>query len=115
MVVNSLVTNLHEGSVLQAGKPAAVRAHGLGRGAMAYGTSKYRPMAGKLAARRVGAGPGALLLETVEVRHYRSASGDYTVMAKATNRVGASQSFELVFNPAGYHNNVVQRILVSIA
>ena len=36
-------------------------------------------------------------------------------MAKATNRVGASQTFELVFNPAGYHNNVVQRLNVKVA
>ena len=41
--------------------------------------------------------------------------GEYTVMAKATNRVGASQTFELVFNPAGYHNNVVQSIRVKVA
>jgi len=36
-------------------------------------------------------------------------------MARATNRIGASQAFELVFNPAGYHNNVVQRIDVKVA
>jgi DMSO/TMAO reductase YedYZ molybdopterin-dependent catalytic subunit len=36
--------------------------------------------------------------------------GAYVVMAKATNRLGASQTFQLVFNPAGYHNNVVERI-----
>jgi hypothetical protein len=34
-------------------------------------------------------------------------------MAKATNRLGASQAFDLVFNPAGYHNNVVQRIPIT--
>jgi hypothetical protein len=36
-------------------------------------------------------------------------------MAKATNRIGASQAFELVFNPPGYHNNVVQRLTVTVA
>jgi sulfite dehydrogenase len=41
--------------------------------------------------------------------------GNYAVMAKATNRIGASQAFELVFNPPGYHNNVVQRINVKVA
>ncbi|ADC89455.1 oxidoreductase molybdopterin binding protein [Thermocrinis albus DSM 14484] len=34
--------------------------------------------------------------------------GVYTVMAKATNRVGQTQTFELIWNPAGYHHNVVQ-------
>jgi hypothetical protein len=41
--------------------------------------------------------------------------GAHTVMAKATNRIGESQTFDLVFNPAGYHNNVVQRIDVQVA
>ncbi len=41
--------------------------------------------------------------------------GLYTVMAKATNRLGASQTFDLIFNPAGYHNNVVQKIDVQVA
>ena len=36
-------------------------------------------------------------------------------MAKATNRIGSSQTFELVFNPAGYHNNVVQPVRVKFA
>jgi DMSO/TMAO reductase YedYZ molybdopterin-dependent catalytic subunit len=40
--------------------------------------------------------------------------GAQTVMAKATNRIGASQTFDLVFNPAGYHNNVVQRIELQV-
>jgi hypothetical protein len=35
-------------------------------------------------------------------------------MAKATNRIGASQTFELNFNAAGYHHNVVQRIDIEV-
>ena len=42
------------------------------------------------------------------------ATGEVTVMAKATNRMGASQAFDLVFNPAGYHNNVVSRVTVRV-
>ena len=41
--------------------------------------------------------------------------GKYVVMAKASNRQGATQTFELIFNPAGYHNNVVQRIGIQVA
>jgi DMSO/TMAO reductase YedYZ molybdopterin-dependent catalytic subunit len=41
-------------------------------------------------------------------------AGAYTIMAKATNRIGASQTFELNFNPAGYHNNVVQRVNIQV-
>jgi len=41
-------------------------------------------------------------------------TGSHTLMARATNRAGATQTFDLIFNPAGYHNNVVQRINVEI-
>ncbi|HZY04421.1 MAG TPA: molybdopterin-dependent oxidoreductase, partial [Anaeromyxobacteraceae bacterium] len=41
--------------------------------------------------------------------------GVYTVMAKATNRIGSTQTFDLIFNPAGYHNNVVQKVDVQVA
>ena len=40
--------------------------------------------------------------------------GLHTIVAKATNRIGATQTFDLIFNPAGYHNNVVQRINIQV-
>jgi DMSO/TMAO reductase YedYZ molybdopterin-dependent catalytic subunit len=40
--------------------------------------------------------------------------GPSSVLAKATNRMGSSQAFELVFNPAGYHNNVVSRVTLQV-
>jgi sulfite dehydrogenase (cytochrome) subunit A len=41
--------------------------------------------------------------------------GPLTVMARASNRVGATQTFDLITNPAGYHHNVVQRIALNVA
>ena len=41
--------------------------------------------------------------------------GPLTVMARASNRAGATQTFELITNPAGYHHNVVQRIALNVA
>jgi DMSO/TMAO reductase YedYZ molybdopterin-dependent catalytic subunit len=40
--------------------------------------------------------------------------GSRAVLARATNRAGATQVADLIFNPAGYHNNVVQRIDVAV-
>jgi hypothetical protein len=37
------------------------------------------------------------------------------VSARAFNRLGATQTTTLVFNPAGYHNNVIQRIRIACA
>jgi hypothetical protein len=35
-------------------------------------------------------------------------------MARASNAQGTSQPSELIFNGAGYHNNVVQTIVIDI-
>jgi sulfite dehydrogenase (cytochrome) subunit A len=44
-----------------------------------------------------------------------SKSGEQTVLAKATNRLGVSQPSEAIWNPAGYHHNVVSRITLAVA
>jgi hypothetical protein len=31
-------------------------------------------------------------------------------MVNATNKIGQSQTSELIFNPAGYHNNLMQNV-----
>ena len=35
-------------------------------------------------------------------------AGTYRITAKANNRVGQTQVDTLIFNPAGYHNNVIR-------
>ena len=42
-------------------------------------------------------------------------SGKQTVMARATNKIGQSQTTELIHNPAGYHHNVVHRVTFNVA
>ena len=39
--------------------------------------------------------------------------GKNTVMVNAINKIGQSQTAELIFNPAGYHNNVMQNITLT--
>lgn len=41
--------------------------------------------------------------------------GNYVISARATSNAGETQSETLKFNPAGYHNNVPQRIAVTVA
>ena len=42
------------------------------------------------------------------------AKGEVTVLARATSRMGTTQPQQLIFNPAGYHNNVVSRVTIRI-
>ena len=46
---------------------------------------------------------------------FTPAKGKFTVMARATNKVGQTQTAELIQNPAGYHHNVMQTITLTVA
>jgi DMSO/TMAO reductase YedYZ molybdopterin-dependent catalytic subunit len=43
----------------------------------------------------------------------RTEPGKNTVMVNASNKIGQTQTAELIFNPAGYHNNVMQNITLN--
>jgi hypothetical protein len=36
-------------------------------------------------------------------------------MAKASNAIGQTQADKLIFNPAGYHNNVPRPLTINVA
>jgi DMSO/TMAO reductase YedYZ molybdopterin-dependent catalytic subunit len=114
MVVNSLVTNLREGMTYKANSPLFVRGIAWDGG---YGISRVEVSrdGGKLwELAELGADLGRFSWRQWSFA-FVPKPGDYVVMAKATNRIGATQTFDLVFNPAGYHNNVVQRIPIVCA
>jgi hypothetical protein len=42
-------------------------------------------------------------------------AGTYQVLARASNGVGQTQADKLIFNPAGYHNNVIRPLTINVA
>jgi len=114
MVVNSLVTNLREGMTYKANSPLFVRGiawdggFGIARVEVSCDGGKTWELA------ELGADLGRFSWRQWSFA-FVPKPGEYVVMAKATNRIGATQTFDLVFNPAGYHNNVVQRIPIVCA
>lgn len=114
MVVNSLVTNLREGMTYKANSPLFVRgiAWDGGFGIARVEVSRDGGKTWELA--ELGADLGRYSWRQWSFA-FVPKPGEYVVMAKATNRIGATQTFDLVFNPAGYHNNVVQRIPIVCA
>ena len=54
----------------------------------------------------------ALCMAAVVLQLHASCQGRISIMARATNVQGTSQVSKLIFNPPGYHNNVVQTITV---
>ena len=112
MVVNSLITSVAAGQKVPAGQPLDINGvawdggAGISRvdvstdGGRTWTAAELGPDLGRFSFRRFR------LVVTPRER------GAMTVMARASNRAGAAQTFDLIANPAGYHHNVVQRIAV---
>lgn len=114
ILVNSLITNIEEGQRLSAGEPTTVKGiawdggHGIRtvdvsvNGGRTWESARLEPDYGRFSFR---------------AWHHAftpRGGGENRLMARATSRQGRTQPFEPVFNRAGYHNNVVQRIHVEI-
>jgi DMSO/TMAO reductase YedYZ molybdopterin-dependent catalytic subunit len=115
MVVASLITNLKSGQRFRYGQRVEVKGiawdGGYGMQVVEVSTDggrTWRPA-------ELGKDLGKFSWRQWTHAFKADRKGVHTVMAKATNRMGSSQTFDLIFNPAGYHNNVVQKIDVQVS
>jgi DMSO/TMAO reductase YedYZ molybdopterin-dependent catalytic subunit len=114
MMVSSLITNLEEGQQFKVRQSVEVKGiawdGGYGIKAVEVSTDGGKTWHSAELGQDVGRfswRPWVYHFESME-------KGKYTVMAKATNRLGQTQTFELIANPAGYHHNVIQQITVNV-
>ncbi|HEY0526564.1 MAG TPA: molybdopterin-dependent oxidoreductase [Stellaceae bacterium] len=115
MVVNSMITAPSTGAAkLPAGQPAEVRgvAWDGGYGIRTVEVSADGGKSWKDAA--LGQDSGRFSFRPWSFR-FTPKAGRYEVIARATNRIGQTQTAELILNPAGYHNNVMPRVTVTVA
>jgi DMSO/TMAO reductase YedYZ molybdopterin-dependent catalytic subunit len=108
IVVNSLVTSHREGDKVKSGK---VTVSGLAWDG-GYGISSVQVSTdgGKTwSAAKLGQDLGRFAFRpwTFDIT---AKKGKNSVMVNATNVIGQSQTAALIFNPAGYHNNVIQNL-----
>ena len=113
IVVNSLVTSHRDGEKIKRGK-VAVSGMAWDGG---YGINKVEVSTdgGKTwdsAALGQNLGRYAFRPWSFELKAKR---GKNTVMVNATNKIGQTQTSQLLFNGAGYHNNVMQNITLNAA
>jgi DMSO/TMAO reductase YedYZ molybdopterin-dependent catalytic subunit len=108
MVVNSLITSHRDGANV---KPGKVAVSGMAwDGGYGIGSVQVSTDGGKtwsLATLGQDLGRFAFRPWSFDLTAKR---GKNSVMVNATNKIGQSQTSELIFNPAGYHNNVIQNI-----
>src|SRR6185437_13532372 len=112
MVVNSLITSHRDGDNISRGK-ATVSGLAWDGG---YGITKVEVSTddGKTwsTASLVGEDLGRFAFRPWTF-NFSAKRGKNTVMVDATNKIGQSQVSELIFNGAGYHNNVMQNITLN--
>ena len=111
MVVNSLITSHRDGAKVKAGK---VTVSGIAwDGGYGIRTVEVSTDGGKTWIRAtLGQDLGRFAFRPWSFE-LTAKHGKNTVMANATNKIGQSQTSELIFNPAGYHNNVMHSITLT--
>ena len=113
MVVNSLITSHAQGANVAVG--ASVNIEGIAWDA-GYGVNTVEVSADRgkswLAA-TLGEDLGRYAFRPFSFSYSPKTAGKHTVMARATNKIGQTQSPELIHNLAGYHHNVIQSITLN--
>ncbi len=114
IVVNSLITDPLDGANVRMG-PITIGGIAWDGG---YGISSVEVSSdgGKTwMAATLGEDLGRFAFRTFSYDLLAKAAGKQTVMARATNKIGQTQTSELIHNPAGYHHNVVHSVTFNVA
>jgi DMSO/TMAO reductase YedYZ molybdopterin-dependent catalytic subunit len=111
MVVNSLVTSHREGAKVSPGK---VTVSGMAwDGGYGIRTVQVSTDGGKTwGSATLGQDLGRFAFRPWSF-DVTAKNGKNSVMVNATNAIGQSQTAALIFNPAGYHNNVIQDLTLN--
>ena len=113
MVVNSLITSPADGASVRAGRPVEVGGIAWDGGYGIHTVEVSRDGGKTWAAATLGEDLGRFAFRTWKFSFSPTTRGKQTVMARATNRIGQSQTAELIHNPAGYHHNVMHSVTVN--
>ena len=114
MVVNSVITGPKEGQVIHSGQPVEVKGIAWDNGA-GIQTVEVSADDGKIwQAATLDQDMGRFSFRGFRHTFKAGGKGDVAILARATNRQGATQVSQLIFNPPGYHNNVVSRVNVRV-
>jgi hypothetical protein len=115
IVVNSLILPPGEGEPRRAGQPVELRGiawdggYGIRRVEVSIdGGTSWREAA-------LGRDDGRFAFRRWSFGFVPPEPGAYKVMARASNAIGQTQADQLIFNPAGYHNNVIRPLTLIVA
>ena len=114
MVVNSMITVPASGTKLRQGQSLTLAGVAWDGG---YGIVTVEVSADNGAtwqAAQLGADQGRYSWRQWSHRFTATRAGPLVLLARASSRAGTTQTTELIFNGAGYHNNVIQRVDIEV-
>jgi hypothetical protein len=114
MVVNSLIVSPVDGQRVTPGQKLAVQGIAWDGGYGIQGVTVSGDGGKTWRDATLGADSGRFAFRPWRWETSFAAVGTQTILARATNRIGATQTTELIFNPAGYHNNLLSRVTVTV-
>jgi DMSO/TMAO reductase YedYZ molybdopterin-dependent catalytic subunit len=115
MVVNSLITSIKDGQKVPVGQDVEIRGIAWDAGWGIRSVDVSADGGTTWATAELGQDLGRFSFRTWKILVRPPKAGEYPIVARATNRQGMTQTSELIFNPPGYHNNVMQRIVLVAA
>lgn len=115
MVVNSLILAPADGASLAEGRALEVRGVAWDGGAGIVSVDVSLDDGRSWRAAELGEDLGRFAWRQWRYLVPYARPGSHRIVARATNRMGVSQTHELIRNPAGYHHNVMHRISVRVA
>ena len=115
MVVNSMITNLTDGQTVGTGKTTEVRGIGWDAG---YGISSVELSSDNgetWTKAKLGDDAGRFSFRPWSFGLTPAKAGSMTVIARASNKIGQTQTAQLILNPAGYNHNVMHAVTINAA
>ena len=115
MVVNSVIAAPDDNQQVRIGQPIEVSgvAWDGGYGVRRVDISSDNGVSWQAAT--LGPDLGRFAFRAWTYRFTPKTPGKHTILAKASNVIGQTQAESLIFNPAGYHNNVVRSLTILAA
>ena len=114
IVVNSIVTNFEDGAEVKAGQPLEIKGIAWDGGYGITGVSVSVDGGSEWIPATLGKDLGRFAWRQWTYTTTPGQLGPLTVMVRARNKAGQTQVEELLFNGAGYHNNLVQKLGLTV-
>jgi DMSO/TMAO reductase YedYZ molybdopterin-dependent catalytic subunit len=110
MVVNALITSHADGATVAAGRTVTVGGLAWDGGYGITGVDISTDGGWTWKAADLGADLGRFAFRPFSAAVTAPAAGTLRITARASNRIGQTQTPALIVNPAGYHHNVIQTL-----